>query len=92
MGTNISFFIFFISICIPQQLPKQGKTRLAICFEKQIFVTENLKRNRRGEGGEGYSTGQGVEPGCGVEQGVVYSRLHRTSYSISYLKVRGEGA
>ena len=27
-----------------------------------------------------------------VEQGVVYSRLHRTSYSISYLKVRGEGS
>ena len=27
-----------------------------------------------------------------VEQGVVYSRLHRTSYSVSYLRVRGEGA
>jgi hypothetical protein len=23
---------------------------------------------------------------------MVYSRLHRTSYSISYLKVRGEGS
>ena len=27
----------------------------------------------------------------GVEQGMVYSRLYRTSYSISYLSVRGEG-
>ena len=27
-----------------------------------------------------------------VEQGVVYSRLHRTSYSISYLRVKGEGS
>jgi hypothetical protein len=38
-----------------------------------------------------FAAGQ-IARATAVEQGVVYSRLHRTSYSISYLRVKGEGA